>query len=47
MGTDSTVISNNACYISLATLRSAPFNLQKDESVYAKVKSINTYGESY
>lgn len=32
--------------IHLDTLKAAPYNLVKDEGVYAKIISINFYGES-
>jgi hypothetical protein len=34
------------CYLSLDTLKAAPYNLVKDEGVYAKIISVNAYGES-
>ena len=45
-GTDATIISQRWCLIHLDTLKSAPYNLVKDEGVYAKIISINVYGES-
>ena len=39
-------MSSQTCSISLATLKASPFLLIKDESVYAKIISVNVYGES-
>lgn len=30
----------------METLKNTPYNLVKDESVYAKLVSVNVYGES-
>lgn len=46
-GTSADVVDNRECTISLLALRSEPFNLVMDESVWVKIISINTYGESY
>jgi hypothetical protein len=46
VGTDPSVISSRSCSIALATLRASPYNLVLDDSVYAKVISVNVYGES-
>lgn len=40
------MIDNRVCYISLDTLKATPYNLIKDEGVYAKIISVNVYGES-
>jgi hypothetical protein len=45
-GTSSDVVTHRQCEISLLTLRSAPYNLVQGDSIYAKLISINTYGES-
>ena len=45
-GTLTDVVNNRQCTISLETLKISPFNLVKDESVWVKIASINTYGES-
>jgi hypothetical protein len=45
-GTSATVVSARECYINLATLQAAPYNLVKDENVFAKISSVNVYGES-
>ena len=46
-GTNSVIVNNRVCTIALLTLRSAPYNLVQAESVWVKIISINTYGESY
>jgi hypothetical protein len=46
VGTDSTVISSRTCSIYLATLKISPYLLVKDDSVVAKIVSVNVYGES-
>jgi hypothetical protein len=45
-GQDSDVIDNRVCTISLDTLKAAPFDLVKDDSVWVKIISQNFYGES-
>jgi hypothetical protein len=45
-GSSQDVISNRQCHISLETLRAAPFNLVKDQSVFVKIVSTNVYGDS-
>ena len=45
-GTSSGVITSRQCTISLATLRSAPFNLQKDDAVNVRIISVNFFGDS-
>jgi len=45
-GTLQTVVDNRLCYVSLATLKAAPYSLVKAESVYVKVISVNVYGDS-
>jgi hypothetical protein len=44
VGTSAFVIENMACLVNLSTLTAAPYNLVKDESVYAKVIAVNAYG---
>jgi len=39
-------VASQTCSISLATLKASPFLLIKDESVYAKIISVNVYGSS-
>ena len=34
------------CYINIATLLAAPYNVDGGDSIYAKVSAINYYGES-
>jgi hypothetical protein len=46
VGTDSTVITDRTCSISLVTLKASPYLLVKDDSVVAKIISVNVYGES-
>jgi hypothetical protein len=46
VGTDSTVISSRTCSISLTVLKASPYLLVKDDSVVAKIVSVNAYGES-
>jgi hypothetical protein len=46
VGTSASVLTNRECYINLATLTSAPYNLQKDDPVIAKIVSTNVYGDS-
>jgi hypothetical protein len=46
VGTDSTVISSRTCSISLTTLKLSPYLLVKDDSVVAKIVSVNVYGDS-
>lgn len=45
-GFSSAVVTTRQCQISLSTLRAAPFNLVKDDSVNVKVISTNVYGDS-
>jgi hypothetical protein len=45
-GTNTDIVNNRVCTISLLTLRSAPYNLILGDSVWVKVISVNTYGES-
>jgi hypothetical protein len=46
VGTESTVITDKTCSISLATLKASPYLLVKDDSVVATIVSVNVYGES-
>jgi hypothetical protein len=46
IGSDPTVVSNRQCNISLDTLKASPYSLILDNSVKAKVISVNVYGES-
>lgn len=46
IGTDSTVISQSMCYITIETLLAEPYLVDGGDSVYAKVSAINTHGES-
>jgi hypothetical protein len=46
VGTDSTVITDRTCSISLTTLEASPYLLVKGDSVVAKIVSVNFYGES-
>jgi hypothetical protein len=46
VGTDSTVITDRKCSIALTTLKASPYLLVKDDSVVAKIISVNVYGES-
>lgn len=45
-GTDADVVANRQCTISLETLKAAPYNLVKDDSVNIRIVSVNTYGDS-
>ena len=45
-GTDATVISSTTCEILLTTLIVAPFSLELNESIYAKIVASNFYGDS-
>lgn len=45
-GTDANIVANRECTIALLTLRSAPYNLVQGDSVWVKIISVNTYGES-
>jgi hypothetical protein len=45
-GTLQSVIDNRSCVIQISTLESAPFLIVGGDSIYAKVVSVNTYGES-
>jgi hypothetical protein len=45
-GTDATVISSTTCEIPLTTLIVAPFSLELNESIYAKIVASNFYGDS-
>lgn len=40
------MVSGRTCTISLETLKAAPFNLVKDDSVTVKIISQNVYGDS-
>jgi len=40
------VISSRTCSVSLTTLKAAPYSLVKGDSVYAKIISVNAYGDS-
>jgi hypothetical protein len=42
----SIVISSRTCSVSLTTLKAAPYSLVKGDSVYAKIISVNAYGDS-
>jgi hypothetical protein len=46
VGTDSSIIASRTCTIALATLKASPYLLVKDDSVVAKIVSVNFYGES-
>lgn len=46
VGTNSDVVNNRQCTIALQTLQAAPYNLICGDSIWVKVVSINTYGES-
>jgi hypothetical protein len=46
VGTDSTVITDRTCSITLVTLKASPYLLVKDDSVVATIVSVNVYGES-
>ena len=43
-GTDATIVSNNACTISVFTLMAAPYNLALTDSVTARLAAINDVG---
>ena len=45
-GTNPTNVATKQCQVSLTTLKEAPYNLLQGDSVWVKVISINTYGES-
>ena len=45
-GTSADVVANRQCTIQLTTLRAAPYNLVKDDSVNVKIVSVNSYGDS-
>lgn len=45
-GTDTNVVNNRECQISLETLKASPYNLVKDDQVKAKIISVNIYGDS-
>ncbi len=40
------MITSRTCIISLTTLKASPFSLVKGDSVYAKIISVNVYGDS-
>lgn len=46
VGNDPTVLSTKTCYINTGTLIIAPYNVDGGDSIYAKVSSMNVYGES-
>lgn len=46
VGTDSTVISNKYCHVTIATLIASPYLLDGGDSISAKVIAVNQYGES-
>jgi hypothetical protein len=46
VGTNSATVSSRDCSISLATLSASPYLLELNESINAKIISINVYGES-
>jgi hypothetical protein len=45
-GTSAHVVNNRQCDISLLALRSTPYDLVQGDSIYTKIISTNTYGES-
>lgn len=45
-GTDATIISNNECTVTFATLLAEPYLLVYGSSVYAKVSAQNVKGSS-
>jgi hypothetical protein len=45
-GSDATILSNNQCTVTQASLQAEPFNLVKGDVVFAKVKATNLYGTS-
>lgn len=46
VGSDTSVISSETCYINISTVLSTPYNVDGGDSVYAKVSASNFYGES-
>ena len=46
LGTNSTIISNKYCKVSMISLRSSPYNLVLGDTVFAKIKSSNLIGWS-
>lgn len=40
------MVNNRYCQIALSTLTAAPYDLVQGESIYAKIISVNTYGDS-
>ena len=46
VGTNSDVVANRECFLNLSTLQVAPYNLVQGDSIWLKVVSRNTYGES-
>ena len=45
-GNNESVISNRNCNISLNLLKASPYSLVKGDSIYAKIISLNFYGDS-
>lgn len=45
-GSSAGVIANNYCFVPMATLKAAPFNLLTGDSVVAKVVNYNAVGNS-
>lgn len=46
VGTNTDVVNNRECTISLQTLQAAPYSLLCGDSIWVKIISVNTYGES-
>lgn len=45
-GSSSTIVANLYCDIPMTTLRAAPYSLEYDDKVFAKITAINGVGES-
>lgn len=45
-GSNLAVVSARSCFVQIATLKLAPFNIAWGSEVFAKVTAINIYGES-
>jgi hypothetical protein len=46
VGTDTLVLTNRQCSVTLELLQRAPYSLDKGDSVYVKIVSVNVYGDS-
>lgn len=46
VGTDSIVIANAFCYVTVSTLLASPYNVDGGDYIWAKVMAANVYGET-